>query len=268
MSTFAAGSVTQSFRCPLRGTCFRSPGPAYVSYEACNAAVMQYRAAADPAERDARLRELYQRCLPLMRKALHRFCHPYRPASRCYPGACLPEDLVGETFPIFRDVLDEYDPSRGMDFVGFASQRLYWRLRRRAQELVRPQDTAATSAEPLPQPAQPDAEEARLLDQLLIEQLLERLSPDDAQLLRRYACGYRSDELARWAGVSPAAVRKRLERLRRQLRHLAGVAASRCKVSEPHRLLAARRLAQGGAAAGATRQSPRSCRHEEQLRDR
>lgn len=206
------------FLCPLRGACFAAASHPFRSYAAANDAVARYQAAVTDSERYARARSMFRRCLPLVRKTLHRFCHPFRAESRCYPGACLPEDLLGETYPLFRRALDEFDPSVGVDFLGYVSRRLYWGLEHRARRTEQARHEA-TGMDPdeLSQPA----EENRLLDRILIDELIARLDPEDADLITRYAAGHSCEELAQWAGISNAAVRKRLQRVRSRLRALA-----------------------------------------------
>lgn len=131
----------------------------------------------------------------------------------------MPEDLVGEAFPVFRDALDGYDPSLGVDFVGYASQKLFWGLEHQARPMARAAlELSDGTYEGLPAV---EGEEDRLLTRVLIDDLLSRLHQSDAELLTRYVEGHTCDELALWTGASPAAIRKRLERLRRKLRDLA-----------------------------------------------
>jgi len=212
-------AISRTFVCPLRGPCFSDATP-FPCLEEANQAVEEYHRIPDGADRDRRAAELFERFLPLVRKSLRQFCHPFRPNSGCYPGACLPEDLVGETYPIFRDVLEGYDSSRGVDFVGFALQQFYWGLEHR----VRPMERVAARQAPWGDRdyAVWDDEEERLFRRILTAELLERLEPEDADLITRDAAGHTSEEMGRVAGISPAAVRKRLERIRRRLRALAG----------------------------------------------
>lgn len=206
------------FACPLRGSCLASPLAPFGSYREGNEAVLGYQTAPE-ADRDVRAHELYARHLPLVRKTLHRFCHPFDHGSRCYAGACLPEDLVGETYPLFRAALDRYDAARGVDFVGYASRHLFWGLEHRARGLRRARRDVplaqAAAAEP---PASLGTVEERLLARVDARSLLGRLGRDDALLLGRAAAGHGSRELGRELGVSGAVIRKRLQRIRRRLR--------------------------------------------------
>lgn len=208
---------TAGFCCPLRGPCFPAAATPFPSIEACNRAVARFRAALTSHERHARARWIYRRCLPLVRKTLHRFCHPYRPSSRCYPGGCLPEDLIGETYPIFWRTLNAYDPSVGVDFLGYLSWHLFWGLEHRARRLERRHEEMPR-VEPAAEEGPQQTAEDRLLDGMLVEDLIGRLEQADAELITRYATGHTCQELAAWAGISNAAVRKRLERLRARLR--------------------------------------------------
>ncbi len=208
-----------AFTCPLRGPCFSAAASPFSSYAACNQAVSSYLAATTEAQRQFIARELYLRFLPLVRKTLHRFCHRFRPASRCYSGACLPEELLGDTYLAFLEALDHFDPSRGVDFVGYASQRLYWYLEHRARRLERARRQLEVS-DRRDYPVSGSEEEDRALDRLLAHDLLDKLSPEDRTLLRRYAAGYRLCELATQNATSEQALRKRLERIRRRLRAL------------------------------------------------
>ncbi len=96
-----------SFQCPLRGSCFAPAGLPFPSSHATNEAVTRYKSCDWAPVRRRRADQLYLRHLPLVGKTLARFCQ----RSRCYPGGCLIEELVGETYPIFRQVLDDYDVS-------------------------------------------------------------------------------------------------------------------------------------------------------------
>lgn len=189
----------------------------FASHEAANAAVARYRSCRQPEARGRLANDLFLRHLRLVRKTLARFCS----RSRCYPGACLVEDLVGETYPLFRRALDEYEPSFGLDFVGFASRRLYWGLERTARSLNRA--ARLPSRHTLPDPSAPwFATEERALNTLLARQLLARLDAKDAALVAlRYAGGYTCRELADSDGMTAAALRKRLERVRGRLRGFA-----------------------------------------------
>ncbi len=207
------------FTCPLRGPCFSAARSPFSSYDACNRAVSSYLATTAEPQRHRIARELYLRFLPLVRKTLYRFCHRFRPASRCYSGACLPEELLGDSYLAFLKALDEFDPARGVDFVGYASQRLYWYLEHRARRLERAHRRLEIS-DRRDHPVSGSEEEDRLLDRLVAEQLLARLSPEDRALFRAYASGYRLRELAKENATSEQALRKRLERLRRRLRAL------------------------------------------------
>ncbi|GBD31802.1 MAG: hypothetical protein KatS3mg081_1546 [Gemmatimonadales bacterium] len=208
-----------AFTCPLRGPCFASALSPFPSYKACNRAVAAYRSAKDEQHRQRIARHLYLRFLPLVRKTLYRFCHRFRPASRCYSGACLPEELLGESYLAFVKALEQFDPKKGLDFVGYASQRLYWYLEHRARRL-QPAGSQLEISDRRERPASASEEENRLLDRLLAEDLLDRVSPEDRALLRRYASGYRLCEIATQSGTSEHALRKRLERVRRRLRAL------------------------------------------------
>jgi hypothetical protein len=146
-------------------------------------------------------------------ETLARFCQ----RSRCYPGGCLIEELVGETYPIFRQVLDDYDVSQGVDFLGYASRRLYWGLQHCARRLERAV-FRAPPPEAREEPPPRHTIEERVLDRLLARELLARLDTKDAALLVSNAAGHTCTELAESAGVSPATLRKRLERLRGRLR--------------------------------------------------
>lgn len=205
------------FQCPLRGACFDSHPAPFASYAACNRAVAQYLESHNPAERRRLAAALYRRFLPLVRKTLHRFCHPFRRSSRCYPGACLPEELVGESYLAFRKTLDQFDPNRGIDFVGYASRRLYWHLEHRARQLQQGRNYLEIS-ERRDHPTSAADEEERLLNRLLAQELVAKLTPSEAQLLEQHLAGHPLRELAERNGVSEVALRKRLERLRRKLK--------------------------------------------------
>ena len=196
------------FECPLRSVCFAGARP-FSSFRAANRAAARYHACTRPETREQHAARLYQRHLPLVRKTLARFCA----SSRCYPGGCQIEDLVGESYLAFREALDRYDPAYGVDFVGYLSQRLFWMLEHRARhqrDRAFRLDVGAISAS--------DHEEEQALNRVWAEDVLSRLDPADADLLVRDAAGHTDKELAAAVGISPAAVRKRLERLRRRAR--------------------------------------------------
>jgi RNA polymerase sigma factor (sigma-70 family) len=119
----------------------------------------------------------------------------------------------------FLKALDDFDPGRGVDFVGYVSQRLYWYLEHRARRLERARRLVDLS-DRREHPSSGAEEEDRLLDRLLADDLLGRLSPEDRVLLRCYASGYNLWEIAKQQGTSEPALRKRLERLRRRMRAL------------------------------------------------
>lgn len=204
----AARHAPSRFECPLRSACFAAARP-YSSFRAANRAAARYHACTCTETRELHATRLYERHLPLVRKTLARFCASWR----CYPGGCQVEDLVGESYLAFRQALDRYDPTYGVDFVGYVSQRLYWLLEHRARD--HQGRALCVDAE---DPEAFDAEEDRALNRVLAGDVLERLDPADADLLARDAAGHSDKELAAAAGVSPAAVRKRLERLRRRVR--------------------------------------------------
>jgi RNA polymerase sigma factor (sigma-70 family) len=161
--------------------------------------------------------QLYLRHLPLVRKSLLGFCS----RSECCPGRCLNEELVGETFPVFLRALHEFNPERGVDFLGYVSQRLSWGMEHAAGRRLRAcrREQSGDDLEQLP--SEESAEE-RGLASVLVAQLLGRLTPEDAWLVEHhYAIGRPSRELAETLGLSDGAIRKRLERLRRRLRDFA-----------------------------------------------
>jgi DNA-directed RNA polymerase specialized sigma24 family protein len=132
---------------------------------------------------------------------------------------------VGESYPIFRRALDSWDREMGVDFIGYVSQRLYWGLEHRARRLERPRREAPLT-DLATEPAI-EATEDRLIAAVTAEALMSRLDPEDGELLRRYGSGYSSAELAYWAGISPQAVRKRLERIRKRLGRASGGPSNR-----------------------------------------
>lgn len=196
------------FECPLRGRCLTGGQP-FGSFRAANQAAARYGTLVDADARERYAAQLYQRFIPMVRKTLRRFCS----TSRCYPGGCLTEDLLGESYLAFREALDRFDPAYRVDFVGYMSQRLFWALDHRARHLRALSVTGSAAADP-----DPHAEEDRALNRVMAAQLLADVSEAEADLLVREAAGHTDRELAEAAGVSAAAMRKRLERLRRRLR--------------------------------------------------
>lgn len=121
---------------------------------------------------------------------------------------------MGESYLAFRAALDAYDPEYGVDFLGYMSQRLYWALEHRARH----QRDGQVVRLDAPQAERVDREEDRALSRVLARDVLTTLDPGDADFLTLHASGHTGRELAAGVGISPAAARKRLERLRRRVR--------------------------------------------------
>jgi len=201
------------FDCPLHGRCFTPMNDGFDSLPALNEAVVTYQALSAGDAKARRAQHLFGGCLPMIRKSLGRFC----PYSRCYPGECLPRELLGETYVIFRRALDAYRPERGLDFLGFVSGRLRWGLRHELRRLRRSPPAAANDG--LLHTGEVDGVEERVLARVWTERLLGELGESDANLLRgRYLRDLSHRELAAANGISRAAAQKRLERLRGRLR--------------------------------------------------
>lgn len=94
----------------------------------------------------------------------------------------------------------------------------HWRADRRREAALRfepPEDERGAAADPIQQLAAPD----ELGDRLLALDMERMLSPEDCLLLRRiYFERATAEETARELGMSPAACRKRLQRIRERLR--------------------------------------------------
>lgn len=205
-----------AFLCPLMVECFGPGYQAFTSRAEGNAEVDRYQACDCPDERAQQAATLYLRHLPLVKKILGKFCRQ----SECHPGVCLPHDLFGDSFPIFRKALDEYDSSYGLDFLGYVSQRLQWGFRKRAAAHLRELDEAVPHDSSGESSGWEDVED-RLLDRVYAGELLSSLGAEEAELVTlRYGCGYSSKELAEARGISPAALRKRFERLRGRLQEI------------------------------------------------
>ena len=203
-----------TFQCPLRGRCFDSVERPFPSARALNAAVAEWQSCPAGGAKEQQAERLFRRCLPVVAKALIRFC----PISRCYPGECLAEELLGATYVIFVSALDDYRPTHGTDFLGYATQRLHWGLRHEARRLRKARPPTPPSGR-TDGSLQPGAEETRILDRVVVAEILDGLAKADAALLElRYRGGYSNRELAQMSGVSCTALRKRLERLRARLR--------------------------------------------------
>lgn len=207
--------LNSAFPCPLRGPCLRAARTRFRSFAGANWAVARYQVCAAEDRRDHFAHELFLRYLPLIRKTLARFCA----WSRCYRGACLVEDLVGETYPLFRRALDRFRSPVGVDFVGYLTDRLYWGLEHEVRRIKGSPVVAETEA--WPESGTSGDEECRLHARILSEQLLDCLTAREAALVSDHVSGYTHRELAEAAGVSEVSVRKRLERARRRLREFA-----------------------------------------------
>lgn len=201
-----------SFRCPLRAACFAQPEPPFKTRSEANGAVEHYQTSSCPVAKAKQAEDLYARHALLMRKVLAGFC----PQSACYPGGCLPEELLGDTYPIFLKILDEYRPSFGLDFLGYASQRVRWALQHRVRGYDRADKRSMEEVQE-GDDFQVDTE-SRVLDRVFADKLLGRLPLEDADLLRlKYGLGFSTKELSERFGVSGATLRKRCERARRRL---------------------------------------------------
>ena len=206
--TLATNQPRLGFECPLRRRCLGGGTP-FGSFHAANRAAGRYHACGCPDTREALAAELYGRFAPLVRKTLARFCG----ISRCYPGGCVPEDLIGESYLAFHQALERFDPAFGVDFVGYLSQRLYWALEHRVRDLGR-----RLVAQHEPDDVRASEEEDVALTRVAAAEMFGRVTAVEAELLMQEAAGHTDRELASAAGVTPAAIRKRLERLRRRLR--------------------------------------------------
>ncbi|MBI4546163.1 MAG: sigma-70 family RNA polymerase sigma factor [Gemmatimonadetes bacterium] len=188
----------------------------FSSRSAANEAVARYQRCDSAEARREAADQLYRRHLPLIWKTLATLCG----RSRCYPGGCLVEDLVGEAYLIFCQALEQYEPSVGLDFLGYLRWKLHWGLEHRVR-VARKASVMTRAPEEEAVPGR-NGEEERLLDRVLASQLLSRLEGKDIELaVLHYACGRTSREVAEAYGISGVAVRKRLERLRGRLRALA-----------------------------------------------
>lgn len=211
--------AASEFLCPLHRACLEEEQRPRISIEELNSLVAAYQSCTESDVREERAHRIFARCIPLVRKSLVRFC----PFSQCYPGACLPEELVGHTYVVLVQALDDYRPDRGPDFLGYAVQRLWWGLRHEARRLRKalPAPPPGSGADmSLPR----ENEETRILDRVYTEELLAGMSEDHAALLRlRCEDGYSHRELSKMTGLSSVAIRKRIQRLREGLRAGAAV---------------------------------------------
>lgn len=138
-------------------------------------------------------------------QAARAFCRD----SRCEPGGCLPEDLLAESYIVFTKALDEYDPSYGVDFLGYVSQRLRWGLGKRVTRDKKKWPVLLPPPAPEAEQGGEDVEE-QLMDRLFLAEALDAVSEADAELLTlRYGVGYSTNELAESMGLAPATLRKR-----------------------------------------------------------
>lgn len=203
-----------TFHCPLRGRCFHSVGTPFASARLLNATVAEFQSSPPGTSKDDQVETLFRRCLPLIAKSLSRFC----PYSNCRRGECLPEELLGATYVIFAKALDDYRPSRGLDFLGYATQRLHWGLRHELRRLKKAQPAILPPGDDVEASHRGEGE-AQILDRLFLTELLADVGEADAALIGlRYAADHSPAELARMTGLSSSAVRKRIERLRARLR--------------------------------------------------
>jgi RNA polymerase sigma factor (sigma-70 family) len=176
--------------------------------------VQNYQALTSPDSRAHAANDIYERHLPLVRKTLAKCCGP----RLCFAGGCPVEDLIGESYSSFRTALNDYEPARGVDFLGFVSQRLYWDMGHSMRKRQRPTAQLLPVSEPAGWPGEV---QDQLLDGVFADEIRALLEDDEAELIRlRYGDGYSGAEIASRMGLSHSAVRKRLERVRNKLRAL------------------------------------------------
>lgn len=122
------------------------------------------------------------------------------------------EDLTQETFLRAYRALHTYQP-RGLPFLAW----LLRIARNVAIDAGRRATVERTRFSALRPPSLPTRE--TIDDQLLLEQLLRRLSPEKQELLAlRFAAGLSAAEIAALLGKSEGAIRKQLFRIIRELR--------------------------------------------------
>lgn len=122
------------------------------------------------------------------------------------------EDLTQETFLRAYRALHTYQP-RGLPFLAW----LLRIARNAAIDAGRRATVERTRFSALHPPSLPTQES--IDDQLLLEQLLRRLSPEKQELLAlRFAAGLSTGEIAALLGKSEGAIRKQLFRIIRELR--------------------------------------------------
>jgi len=171
-----------AFRCPLTAECFGPGVKAFPSRAHGNAAVANYQACRCSTDQASCATSLYLKHMPLVKKVLGGFCRE----SECHPGGCLPEELLGDTYPIFQ-----------RHRAGLAHG-----------EIEENSESYAGWEEV----------EERLLDKIFVTELLGDLGDEEAELVTlRYGCGFSSRELAEAKGISHGALRKRFERLMARL---------------------------------------------------
>ena len=116
------------------------------------------------------------------------------------------DDLEQETFLIYCDLLDEWNPEPPR-FAGYFFSRLPWRLRDRLRAWS---TTTQRESQPLPLDALCDDIADPAIVRVMIESLLAAIDPDDAAVLRlRFIDGMREREIAIALGVSTRTVRRR-----------------------------------------------------------
>ena len=116
------------------------------------------------------------------------------------------DDLEQETFLIFCELLDEWNPEPPR-FAGYFFSRLPWRLRDRLRAWS---TTTRRESRPLPLDALCDDIADPALVRAMLESLLAAIDPDDAAVLRlRFIDGLREREIALALGVTTRTVRRR-----------------------------------------------------------
>jgi len=202
-----------AWRCPLTIEPFAmGESRCYPSTSAGNCAISAFRSHEAGTSPGDAVTAIYWGHLGVVRKALRRYCS----RSRCHAGACLVEDLVGESFILFHHALSDYDSSKGLDFLGYLSRRLKWGLAKRIRKASSWYHADRSTLDDAPSLNDSDTSpESAAINRLTVSAALSRLPAADRQLLEaRFVDEVSYAALACHYDTTACALRMRVSRLR------------------------------------------------------